>query len=77
MKKLIKHDLVPEHIKLSEKEKEKILKDHNITIKELPRILKDDPAIKHLNAKVGDVIKIKRKSRTAGESIYYRVVSDE
>ncbi len=74
MKKFIKHILVPEHTKLSEKEKEKLLKEHNVSIKELPRIMKDDPAIKHLNVKVGDIIRIKRNSQTAGESIYYRVV---
>lgn len=75
MTKTIKHVLVPEHIKVSEKEKEEILKKYNITIKELPKIEKDDPAIVHMNANSGDVIKIIRKSQTAGESIYYRVVA--
>jgi DNA-directed RNA polymerase subunit H (RpoH/RPB5) len=34
----------------------------------------NDPAIKHLNPKIGDVVRIRRKSVTAGETEYYRVV---
>ncbi|MEM5882677.1 MAG: DNA-directed RNA polymerase subunit H [Candidatus Aenigmatarchaeota archaeon] len=68
------HKLVPKHILLSEKEKEELLKKYGITLKELPRILSSDPMAKALNAKVGDVIKIIRKSPTAESSEYYRVV---
>jgi DNA-directed RNA polymerase subunit H len=77
MKKKIdisKHILVPKHIKISEKEKEVLFARYNISIKELPKIFKNDPAIKSLNAKPGDIIKIIRKSPTAGESIFYRGV---
>ena len=69
-----KHILVPKHELLTETEKEELLKRYGITIRQLPRILSSDPAIQHLNAKVGDVIKIIRKSPTAGEVVYYRVV---
>jgi DNA-directed RNA polymerase subunit H (RpoH/RPB5) len=72
--KTIKHVLVPEHIKLSESEKKELLDRYKISLNELPRILKNDPAIAHLNVKEGDVIKIIRKSDSAGKSIYYRVV---
>ncbi|MCS7123230.1 MAG: DNA-directed RNA polymerase subunit H, partial [Candidatus Aenigmarchaeota archaeon] len=65
------HKLVPKHILLSEKEKEELLKKYGITLKELPRILSSDPMVKALNAKVGDVIKIIRKSPTAEVSEYY------
>jgi len=71
-----KHVLVPKHIKISEKEKEEVLKEYNITLKELPKILKDDPAIEKLNVKAGDVIKVIRKSPTAGESVFYRGVTN-
>lgn len=71
---IAKHILAPKHVKLSEKEKVELLKKYNITLKELPKILKDDPAIASLNAKPGDVIKIIRKSDTAGETIFYRGV---
>ncbi|MBW2993242.1 DNA-directed RNA polymerase subunit H [Candidatus Woesearchaeota archaeon] len=74
MTEAIKHILVPEHTKLSDKEKKAVLEKYNLTIKELPKIKKIDPAIAKLNAKSGDVIKIIRKSETAGKSIYYRVV---
>jgi len=69
-----KNELVPKHFVLSEKEKEELLKKYGITLKELPRILSSDPMVKKLGAKPGDVIKIERKSPTAGKTIYYRVV---
>ena len=69
-----KHILVPKHVKLSEKEKQELIEKYNVRMRELPKILKNDPAIKHLNVKNGDIIKIIRKSPTAGESIFYRGV---
>jgi len=71
---ILSHKLVPEHKVLSEKEKEELLKRYGITLRQLPRILASDPVVKELGAKPGDVIRIRRKSPTAGESIYYRVV---
>ncbi len=68
------HGLVPEHLKLSEKEVKDLLERYHISLKELPKISKKDPAISHLNIKEGDVIKIIRKSKTASESIFYRGV---
>lgn len=69
-----KHILVPEHVKLSEKEKKELLERYHISLKELPKIRKKDPAIEHLDAKEGDIIKIIRKSPTAGEAVFYRGV---
>ncbi len=71
------HILVPKHIKVSEDEKQEIFKRYNVTLKELPKISKDDPAIRNLEVKHGDMIKIIRPSRTAKEAIFYRVVVDE
>jgi len=71
-----KHLLIPKHLKLSEVQKEKLLEQYHISIKELPRLLNSDPAVISLNVKPGDVIKIIRKSQTAGEAIFYRVVVD-
>lgn len=73
---ITKHVLVPKHTKISEKDKEKVLDQYNISIKELPTISKNDPIVKKLEAKPGDVIKISRKSSTAGETVFYRGVSD-
>ncbi len=72
--KIDKHILIPKHLKLNEKEKQKLLEQYNISVKELPRIPKTDAAIVSLAVKPGDVIKIIRKSQTADESIFYRVV---
>ncbi|MAE42963.1 DNA-directed RNA polymerase subunit H [Candidatus Woesearchaeota archaeon] len=73
---LDKHILIPKHSKLSDKQKEKLLEQYNISLKELPRILKTDPALNSLNAKPGEVIKIERESLTAGHAVFYRVVID-
>ena len=71
-----KHSLIPKHSKLSEAQKEKLLEKYNIAVKELPKILKTDASIISLNSKPGDVIKITRKSQTATEAVFYRVVVD-
>lgn len=62
---------------LNEKEKDGLLNRYKITLRQLPRILDTDPQIKLLNGKPGDVVKIIRKSPTAGETVYYRVVIKE
>ena len=69
-----KHVLIPKHTKLSEKEKQELLKTYNISTRELPKILNSDPALQSLNVKINDVIKIERSSQTAGETVYYRSV---
>ena len=76
MKKLEvdKHQLVPKHILLTEREKEELLLRFGINLRQLPRISLEDAAIKEMNPKIGDVVKIMRKSVTAGESEYFRVV---
>lgn len=70
-----KHIFVPEHRKLSEEEKQEILKKYKATEKQMPKISKKDPAVKHLNVEEGDLIEIKRNVLTTGEDyLYYRVV---
>lgn len=69
-----KHNLVPKHELLTEKQKNTLLEELHVVEQKLPKIIKDDPAIAHLDIKAGDVIKITRDSRSAGVSIYYRVV---
>lgn len=71
---ILNHELVPEHIILKEDEKKEVLEKFKIGPQNLPKILLSDPAVKAINAKEGDVLKIVRKSKTAGTSIYYRVV---
>ena len=71
---ITKHETVPRHTILNDKEKEEVLKKFEIALRQLPRISVNDAVMKLLNAKIGDVVKIERKSETAGETIYYRVV---
>jgi DNA-directed RNA polymerase subunit H len=68
------HVLVPEHIKLNSKEKKELLEKYHINLLELPKISMKDPALKNMDVNVGDVIKITRKSSTAGKSVFYRAV---
>jgi len=72
-----KHVLVPNHTKISQKAKEALLKKYNVSVIDLPRINKLDPAIKGLGVKMGDVIKIKRNSPTAKTHIFFKVVTDD
>ena len=66
--------LVPKHEILGEEEKEKFVKEFNVSLKQLPRMLQTDPVVKQLGAKKGDIIRITRKNEVAGEYSYYRVV---
>ena len=66
--------MVPKHAILTDNEKQEILNQYKITLRQLPRILLNDPAVMSLGGKIGDVVKIIRKSSNAGESFYYRVV---
>ena len=68
------HIYVPKHEIILKKEAEQVLKKYNCKLTELPFIFVTDPAIVGLGVKPGDVVKITRKSNTAGESLYYRYV---
>lgn len=71
------HIFVPKHIKLSEEESKKFLDKHNLTPAQIPRIQKDDPAIKDFGAKHGDIIKIVRDSPTMIDTEFFRIVIEE
>lgn len=70
------HEMVPEHVLLSQQEGEEVLKGFSIEAPQLPKIHINDPAAKEIGAKVGDIIKVIRKSPTAKQSIFYRLVID-
>ena len=73
---MLEHRLVPKHELLSESEADKVLEKYGITGDEMPKIERKDPAIKHLDANEGDIIKITRENKITGKSHYYRVVED-
>ncbi len=74
---VLEHIIIPEHIKLSDKEVEEVIERFNISPHSLPLIDISDPAIQHLDPKVGEIIKIKRRSNTAGETFFFRRVIHE
>jgi DNA-directed RNA polymerase subunit H len=63
-----KHEIVPR------KEAEEVLKRYNTKPSQLPYILIEDKGLEGLDVRPGDIIKITRRSLTAGESVYYRYV---
>ncbi len=66
------HILQPKHTKLKPNEVQELLKKHNISLSQLPKIKIDDPALPE-GCKQGDVIKIERRDEEACV-LYYRVV---
>jgi len=68
------HIDVPKHEIMTRKEAEEVLEKYHCKATDLPLIFVTDPAIIGIGVKPGDMIKITRKSATAGESFYYRYV---
>lgn len=68
------HVFVPKHTKLNQEEVAELISQYNISVKQLSKIYSSDPAIKKLDAKPGDVIKIIRNSPTVGKAAFYREV---
>ena len=68
------HIYVPKHEIITKKEAEDVLEKYHCKATELPLIFATDPAIIGLGVKPGDMIKITRKSATAGASFYFRYV---
>ena len=68
------HYLVPVHEFATEEEIKELEERYSIFKYQLPKISVDDPAAQLLGAKLGDVLKIKRNSPTAGEFVVFRTV---
>jgi DNA-directed RNA polymerase subunit H len=68
------HELVPKHEVMGEKEVAEILEKFRLRKEQLPKIQKSDPVMKEIKAEAGDVVRITRRSRTAGKSLSYRLV---
>ncbi len=68
------HEMVPDHQIMTGEEVTELLKTFDISEDQLPKIYNDDPAIKACSGKPGNVIRIIRKSQTAGEATSYRLV---
>lgn len=66
------HILQSKHIKLSEKEVEKLLNELHVSKSQLPKIVANDPGLPE-ECNIGDVIKIERKDKDE-TFLFYRVV---
>jgi len=74
---ILLHEFVPKHEILSKEDAEKLLASLGVSKDKLSKILLDDPVVRAIGAKSGDILKITRKSPTAGHSVYYRVVVED
>ena len=66
------HTLQPKHIKLKKEEANKLLLRLNISLVQLPKISKKDPALPE-TCEAGDVVRIERQA-PEGLQEYFRVV---
>ena len=76
-KKIVKvknHIYQPKHEILSKEEAERVLKKFNVRTNQLPYIMSNDKGLEDLEVRPGDILRITRRSPTAGESVYYRYV---
>ncbi len=73
-RRILDHFLVPKHRILSLEEAVEVLNKLGIKPWQLPRISVNDPVIRLLGGKPGDIVEIVRNSPTAGEYVTYRVV---
>jgi len=71
---IFEHKLVPKHEIITEEEKKQLLAEYKVKPYQLPQVKASDPAVKVIGAKPGDILRIIRKSSTAGEHIAYRYV---
>ena len=71
---VMKHDLVPRHELLSDEEARAVLEKYGTSPDQLPKIFANDAVARAVRAKPGQIIRIKRKSPTAGEHVAYRYV---
>lgn len=72
--KILEHELVPKHEVLKPEEAIEVLRSLGVRPEQLPYIRASDPVARAIGAKPGDIIRITRKSPTAGEIIVYRFV---
>ena len=71
---IFQHKLVPKQEILTDEERTELLVKFKVQPYQLPQISSVDPTVKAIGARPGDVLRVIRKSPTAGEHIAYRYV---
>lgn len=71
---ITEHELVPQHILLTTEEKEELFARYKLKESQLMKMLVTDPIARYYGYKRGQVIKIIRKSDTAGRYVMHRLV---
>lgn len=71
---VLNHEIVPLHEILPEEEVAPLLEKYQIVKEQLPKVRSNDPAVKVVAAKPGQVVRITRASPTAGRFTAYRLV---
>ena len=70
---ITEHDLVPEHIVLSNEESNLVLEAYRAKKRDMPLIRSNEPVAKYYNMKPGNIVKIMRPSPITCESVGYRL----
>ena len=71
---ILEHELVPKHEIMTQKEIKEMLDMYGISKDQLPKIKEDDSIAQAIGAKRKDILRIVRRSKTAGKAVYYRIV---
>ena len=74
MVNITQHEYVPQHIPLKQEEKMVLCRQYKLTDDKIPRIQHSDPISRYYGLDKGTVIKIVRRSKTAGRYVTYRIV---
>ena len=70
---ITEHQLQPKFEVLTPYQKNILLKKYNITDDNLPIIIQTDPIARYYGLSIGDILKITRKSETAGKCNTFRI----
>lgn len=72
--KILEHELVPKHEVLKPEEAIEVLRSLGVRPEQLPYLRASDPVARAIGARPGDIVRVIRKSPTAGSIVVYRFV---